>query len=99
MYTSVIILVIIYTLFLLYVYVRYNLDAKNQNINVEIYRDELEISPSEAAYLINKDCDSLNIILAGGISISLKSGKTPSFFEITYVKISIVLFSCEVLII
>jgi len=64
MYTSVIILVIVYTLFLLYVYVRYNLDAKNENINVELYRDELEISPSEAAYLINKNGDSLNIILA-----------------------------------
>ena len=55
MYSSVIILVIVYTLFLLYVYVRYNLDAKNQNINVDLYRDELEISPSEAAYLINKN--------------------------------------------
>ena len=64
MYTSVIILVIIYTLFLLYVYVKYNLDAKNENLNIEIYRDELEISPSEAAYLIDKNCDSLNIILA-----------------------------------
>ena len=64
MYTSVIILVIVYTLFLLYVYIRYNLDAKNENINVDLYRDELEVSPSEAAYLIDKNCDSLNIILA-----------------------------------
>lgn len=64
MYSSVIILVIVYTLFLLYIYFKYNLDAKNENINVDLYRDELEISPSEAAYLINKDCDSLNIILA-----------------------------------
>lgn len=69
MYTSVIILVIVYTLFLLYVYVRYNLDAKNQNINVDIYREELEISPSEAAYLINKNGNSLNIILADILSL------------------------------
>ena len=64
MYTSVIILVIVYTIFLLYVYIKYNLDAKNENTNFEFYRDELEISPSEAAYLINKNCNSLNIILA-----------------------------------
>lgn len=64
MYTSVIILVIIYTLFLLYVYIKYNLDAKNKSENIEIYRDKLDISPSEAAYLINKNCNSLNIILA-----------------------------------
>lgn len=64
MYTSVIILVIIYTLFLLYVYIKYNLDAKNKNENIEIYRDKLDISPSEAAYLINKNGNSLNIILA-----------------------------------
>lgn len=64
MYTSVIILVILYTIFLLYVYIKYNLDAKNENTNFEFYRDELEISPSEAAYLINKNCNSLNIILA-----------------------------------
>lgn len=73
MYTSVIILVIIYTLFLLYVYVRYNLDAKNQNVNVGLYRDELEISPSEAAYLINKDCNSLNIILADILTLINKN--------------------------
>lgn len=64
MYTSVIILVIIYTLFLLYVYIKYNLDAKNKSENIEIYRDKLDISPSEAAYLINKNGNSLNIILA-----------------------------------
>ena len=73
MYTSVIILVIVYTLFLLYVYIRYNLDAKNENINVDLYRDELEVSPSEAAYLINKDCDSLNIILADILALINKN--------------------------
>ena len=73
MYTSVIILVIVYTLFLLYVYVRYNLDAKNENINVELYRDELEISPSESAYLIDKNCDSLNIILADILTLINKN--------------------------
>ena len=73
MYTSVIILVIVYTLFLLYVYIRYNLDAKNENINVELYRDELAISPSEAAYLINKNCDSLNIILADILTLINKN--------------------------
>lgn len=73
MYSSVIILVIVYTLFLLYVYVKYNLDAKNENINVDLYRDELEISPSEAAYLINKDGDSLNIILADILALINKN--------------------------
>ena len=73
MYTSVIILVIIYTLFLLYVYVKYNLDAKNENIDAEFYRDELEISPSEAAYLINKNGDSLNIILADILTLINKN--------------------------
>ena len=73
MYTSVIVLVIVYTLFLLYVYVKYNLDAKNENINVELYRDELEISPSEAAYLIDKNCDSLNIILADILALINKN--------------------------
>ena len=73
MYTSVIILVIIYTLFLLYVYVKYNLDAKNENVNIELYRDELEISPSEAAYLINKDGNGLNIILADILSLINKN--------------------------
>ena len=64
MYTSVIILTIIYTLFLVYVYIKYNKDAKDVYDYNEIYREKLDISASEAAYLIDKDCDSLNIILA-----------------------------------
>ena len=73
MYSSVVILVIVYTLFLLYVYIRYNLDAKNENINVDFCRDELEISPSEAAYLADKNCDSLNIILADILTLINKN--------------------------
>lgn len=73
MYTSVIILVIVYTLFLLYIYVKYNLDAINEGINVDLYRDELEISPSEMAYLINKNGDSLNIILADILALINKN--------------------------
>jgi len=73
MYSSVIILVIVYTLFLLYVYIKYNLDAKNENIDVELYRDKLEISPSEAAYLADKNCDSLNIILADILALINKN--------------------------
>ena len=46
MYTSVIILVIVYTLFLLYVYIKYNLDAKNENIN------EIRITNAYMAYVI-----------------------------------------------
>lgn len=63
MYSSVIILTIIYTIILLYIYIKYNLDAKG-TVEYQIYREKLEISPSEAAYLLNKNCDSLDIILA-----------------------------------
>ena len=38
MYTSVIILTIIYTIILLYVYIKYNLDAKDIYDYNEIYR-------------------------------------------------------------
>lgn len=64
MYTSVTILTIIYTIFLIYIYVKYNMDAKDKIDYNKIYREKLEISASEAAYLLNKRCDSLNIILA-----------------------------------
>lgn len=64
MYTSVIILTIIYAFIILYVYIKYNCDAKDLSEDYEIYREKLEISASEAAYLLDKNCDSLDIILA-----------------------------------
>ena len=80
MYTSVIILTIIYTIILLYVYIKYNLDAKDIYDYNEIYREKLNISASEAAYLIDKDCDSLNIILADILTL----------IEKKYIKMTIV---------
>ena len=80
MYTSVIILIIIYTIILLHVYIKYNLDAKDIYDYNEIYREKLNISASEAAYLIDKDCDSLNIILADILTL----------IEKRYIKMTIV---------
>ena len=77
MYTSVITLAIIYTLILLYIYIRYNLDAKD-SAEYEIYREKLEVLPSEAAYLLNKNCDSLNIILADILTLIEKGYITMS---------------------
>ena len=77
MYTSVIILAIVYTLILLYIYIRYNLDAKHIP-EYELYREKLEVSPSEAAYLLNKNCDSLNIILADILTLIEKGYITMS---------------------
>ena len=72
MYTSVIILTILYTLLLLYIYFRYNLDAKDDSEYDKMYRDELEITASEAAYLIDKNCNSLNIILSDILTLIQK---------------------------
>ncbi len=68
MYTSVTILTIVYTIVLLYIYIRYNLDAKDK-LKYDIYREKLEISASEAAYLLNKNCEGLDIILANILTL------------------------------
>lgn len=63
MYISTILLIIIYTTLIIYVYFRYNHDVKPTE-TYELYKDELEISASEAAYLENKSCNNINLILA-----------------------------------
>lgn len=63
MYISVTYLIIIYSIIIIYVFLRYNLDAKPTE-HYEIYREKLNISPSEAAYLINKNSENINLILA-----------------------------------
>ena len=68
----VIILTIIYILVLLYVYLKYNLDAKDNSEYDKIYREKLEISASEAAYLLDKKSNSLNLILADILTLIQK---------------------------
>ena len=72
MYLSVLILTVLYTILLVYIYLRYNLDAKDNSEYDRMYRDELDISASEAAYLIDKNCDSLNMILADILTLIQK---------------------------
>ena len=69
MYTSVTILTVFYIILLLYVYLRYNLDARDNSDYDKIYREPLDISASEAAYLVNKNGDGLDLILADILSL------------------------------
>ena len=64
MFNSVLILTIVYVLIIFYVYFRYNFDAIDNSDYDKLYREKLEISASEAAYLDDKNCSGLNIILA-----------------------------------
>lgn len=64
MYTPSLILVIVYCITILYVYFRYNMDATDNSEYDKMYREKLDISASEAAYLLNKNCSSIDIILA-----------------------------------
>lgn len=68
MYTSVIIITIIYTLITIMIYVKYNLDAKPTE-TYDIFRDKLDISASEAAYLLDKNCNTLDLILANLLTL------------------------------
>ena len=72
MYTSVIVLTVVFIVLLLYVFFKYNLDARDDSEYDKMYREKLDISPSEAAYLENKNCSSLNLILADILSLKDK---------------------------
>ena len=64
----VILLGIVYLIILIRIYVKYNKDQKPKN-NIEYYKEELEITPSEAAWLCNKDEKGIYLILADLLSL------------------------------
>ena len=72
MYNSILILTVIYFVFICYVYFRYNMDVSDNSEYDKMYREKLDISASEAAYLENKNCNSLNIILADILTLNEK---------------------------
>lgn len=71
MYISVIIILIIYLILILYVFCRYNLDASPTE-RYDTYSEELEIEPSEAGYLVDKNINSMNLILADILTLTQK---------------------------
>ena len=58
----------IYVLIIVYVYICYNQDAKSTE-KYDFYRDELEILPTEAAYLLNEKANSMHLLLADILSL------------------------------
>ena len=68
----IIILGIVYIVITLVIYYRYNKDAKPYK-NIEYYRETLEINPSETAYLVNPNSESISLILADLLSLVNKN--------------------------
>ena len=58
----------IYISIIIYVFVHFNLDARPSEKH-ELYRDELELLPTESAYLLNKNVNSMNLLLADILSL------------------------------
>lgn len=63
MYTFTIILIILYTLIILYIFFKYNMEPKSKT-TYDIYRDKLDIESTEAAYLLDKNNSTINLILS-----------------------------------
>ena len=63
---------IIYIIIVIAIYYRYNKDAKPYK-KIEYYRDLLEINPTEAAYLVNPNSESISLILADLLSLVNKN--------------------------
>ena len=59
---------VIYVIIIIAIYFRYNKDATPYK-KIEYYRDSLEINPSEAAYLLNPNSESISLILADLLSL------------------------------
>lgn len=64
----IIIICILYITIIIRTYLYYNKDAKPYE-NIEYYRERLEIEPSEAAFLCNKNEDGIYLILADILSL------------------------------
>jgi len=66
------VLVVIYLILIIYVNVRYNVDEKC-NKKYDIFREtDIGISPIEAAYLLDANANSLDLLLAGVLELSRK---------------------------
>ena len=66
-----ILLALLYVFIVLYVYCRYNMDPEATE-KYDLYREELEISPAEAGYMINADCNGKDLILSEILSLVTK---------------------------
>lgn len=64
----IIIICIIYIAIIIRTYVAYNKDAKVYK-KLDYYREELELSPSESAYLFNRNEEGIYLILADILSL------------------------------
>ena len=64
------ILIIIYFIIIIYVNLRYNLDEKC-NKKYDIFREtDIGITPIEAAYLLDANANSLDLLLAGVLELT-----------------------------